>query len=473
MKHDLRTCTTLRQWFALALVASLALPQASLAASVALATAPMTSSSTTVVLPNVMFLLDNSGSMGWDHMPDDSTDAGSAVTFSYGYYGIRSSQCNQVYYDPNITYLAPVDSTGLPYADAGFTAAYTNGFNTGSGTVNLTTGFQANQSGISGNAGGTDSSGPGYYYSYSGSQLSQVQKNLNSTTSTFYNECHSAKDTSPGKDVFTRISLSPTATATTATIVAGCSSCTSTTVSSIKMNGTQEIMSGTTAGSTTTSTVATNIAAQINLCTSAKVGNCTTAGGHGYTASVSGSTVTITGLNATSTSLILTQSGSMTLTRTIFPIADTTKLTNFANWYSFYRTRLLMMKTAAGRAFKTLDSHYRVGFTKLSSSATPTIYLNTFSGTQRTNWYSSLYGTSASGSTPLREALSNAGRYYAGKESGTDPMQYSCQQNFTIMSTDGFWNGNAGYQLDGSTAVGNQDGTAARPMYDGASGATR
>ncbi len=53
-----------------------------------------------------------------------------------------------------------------------------------------------------------------------------------------------------------------------------------------------------------------------------------------------------------------------------------------------------------------------------------------------------------------------------------DPIQYSCQQNFVILSTDGYWNGNAGYKVDGSTAVGNQDGSAPRPMYDGATGQT-
>ena len=261
--------------------------------------------------------------------------------------------------------------------------------------------------------------------------------------------------------MFTKISLSPTATATTATIVASCNSCTSTTVSSVKINGV-ELMAASTAAYTSTSNMAGDIANQIH----AKVATT------GIDATASGSTVTITGLNATSTSLIITQSGSMTLSRTIFPIANATQLTNFADWYSFYRTRLLMMKTAAGRAFKTLTDGYRVGFTKLSSSATPTVYVDTFAGTQRANWYSALYGTSASGSTPLREALSDAGRYYAGKASGADPMQYSCQQNFTIMSTDGFWNGAAGYDLNGN-AVGNQDGTAARPQYDGATGATQ
>ncbi len=48
-----------------------------------------------------------------------------------------------------------------------------------------------------------------------------------------------------------------------------------------------------------------------------------------------------------------------------------------------------------------------------------------------------------------------------------DPVQYSCQKNFVILSTDGYWNGNAGYNLNGNM-VGNQDGTAPRPYYDGA-----
>jgi Tfp pilus tip-associated adhesin PilY1 len=455
MKRHLRTCPNLRHLLSLALAASLALPLASQAASITLATSPLATSTTSTVNPNVMFLLDNSGSMDWDHMPDDNSDAGSSVTYDYGYYGIRSNQCNQVYYDPSTTYLPPVDSTGKAYGDATFTAACANGFS-GTCSVDLTSGFKANQSGIGNNAGGTDSSGPAYYYSYSGSQLSPQQKNVNSTTSTYYNECHSARYASPGKAVFTRIVLSPSATAATATIVANCSSCTSTTVSSVKIDGV-ELMAASTAAYTSTSNMAGDIANQIHA-------NVATTG---FDATASGSTVTITGLPATAHTLMVSQdSGTMTFGRTIIPAADAAQLTNFANWYSFYRTRLLMMKTAAGRAFKTLDNHYRVGFTKLSSSTTPTVYMGTFEGTLRDNWYSSLYATVTSGSTPLRKALSDAGRYFAGKESGTDPMQYSCQQNFTIMSTDGFWNGAAGYDLYGN-AVGNQDGLEDPPMYDG------
>jgi type IV pilus assembly protein PilY1 len=91
--------------------------------------------------------------------------------------------------------------------------------------------------------------------------------------------------------------------------------------------------------------------------------------------------------------------------------------------------------------------------------------------TQRTDWYNGVYNMTTSGSTPLRSALTNAGRYFAGKI-GTDPLQYSCQQNFTILSTDGYWNSGDGFKLDGSTIMDQQDGTAGRPMNDGAQAGT-
>ena len=39
-------------------------------------------------------------------------------------------------------------------------------------------------------------------------------------------------------------------------------------------------------------------------------------------------------------------------------------------------------------------------------------------GNQKDVWYQKLYGTGSNGSTPLREALSRVGRYYAGKTTG-------------------------------------------------------
>jgi type IV pilus assembly protein PilY1 len=159
-----------------------------------------------------------------------------------------------------------------------------------------------------------------------------------------------------------------------------------------------------------------------------------------------------------------------------------TEAQNFANWYSYYRTRLLSMKTAAGKAFKSISDTYRVGFSTIRYTGTDSSNINflkidDFTSTQKILFYSKLYSTTpnTNGRTPLRGALSKAGQIYAGKLlTGTDdPVKYSCQQNFTILSTDGYWNSDdetATYgplQIDGSTSVGNQDsGATAKPMYD-------
>jgi len=241
----------------------------------------------------------------------------------------------------------------------------------------------------------------------------------------------------------------------TTTIVLNCSGCTNTSVSSIKVNGV-ELMSGTSASSTSTSTLGDSLVSKITL--------------NGFSAARSGSTITITGpATAANYTPVITQTGSMTLIPDVFPETTPSKLTNFANWYSFYRTRMLMMKTATGQAFKTVNDKYRVGLMRINSSSAPTLAIDTFDGTQKSAWYTALYGTIPSGSTPLRRALSNAGRYYAGKLSGTDPVQYSCQQNFTLLSTDGYWNSDGPLMVDGSTfpSSDNQDATAARPMFDG------
>ena len=152
---------------------------------------------------------------------------------------------------------------------------------------------------------------------------------------------------------------------------------------------------------------------------------------------------------------------------------------NYANWYTYYRTRMLMMKSSVGLAFAPIDTKYRIGFKTISNaSASGTNFLDIkdFDLTQKPLFYSKLYGASPSGSTPLRGALSTAGQYYANKASGQtyDPVQYSCQKNFTILSTDGYWNTpleTSSYgplKLNNSTKVGQQDGGGtARPMYDG------
>ena len=160
-------------------------------------------------------------------------------------------------------------------------------------------------------------------------------------------------------------------------------------------------------------------------------------------------------------------------------------MTNYANWFAYYQTRMQLMKTSASRAFAGMDkaadvaanvSRFRVGYMSLNNNTgSDFLNLNEFKTAHKNAWYNKLFAANPNSGTPLRVALSKAGRLYAGNMTSlngvtvTDPMQYSCQQNFTILSTDGFWNSGAGYKLDGSTAVGNQDGTLPPPYNDGGS----
>jgi type IV pilus assembly protein PilY1 len=160
----------------------------------------------------------------------------------------------------------------------------------------------------------------------------------------------------------------------------------------------------------------------------------------------------------------------------------TEEMTNFANYLAYYRRRMQAMKTSAGLSFTGLDDRYRVGFLVIEPASNTTVVkcttypcstsseflpIDVFNPAQKQLFYSIFYAQSPGGGTPLRRALTRAGRYFAHKTDGIngnmtdDPVQYSCQQNFALLTTDGMWkaySGNGdGSMLDGVTPVGNQD----------------
>jgi type IV pilus assembly protein PilY1 len=160
---------------------------------------------------------------------------------------------------------------------------------------------------------------------------------------------------------------------------------------------------------------------------------------------------------------------------------------NFANWYAYYRSRLLSMKTAAGTAFASLGNNFRVGFVTIGNwnqgdGATDFLKLGAFSGTHRSDWYATLYRQDAPNATPLRHALSTVGRYYAGHPvfvnfSAPDPMQYACQKNYALLTTDGYWNESWDTNIkkaDNATVMDNADSGPGvpRPFNDGGLGGT-
>lgn len=139
---------------------------------------------------------------------------------------------------------------------------------------------------------------------------------------------------------------------------------------------------------------------------------------------------------------------------------------NYANWYHYYRTRMKMAKGSVSRAFATLGENFRVGYTSIWDSGTFNISVSSndglFVGTNKNTWYTRLFNAKATGSsTPLRQALNRAGQYFSrsdadgpyGPESGSN--QLSCRQNFTILTTDGYWNDSSA----GSPSPANADNT--------------
>ncbi|HEY8328428.1 MAG TPA: PilC/PilY family type IV pilus protein [Rhodanobacter sp.] len=166
---------------------------------------------------------------------------------------------------------------------------------------------------------------------------------------------------------------------------------------------------------------------------------------------------------------------------------------NVANWFSYYRTRMLMAKSGVMNAFSTVDSNFRVGFGSIDGSNTSKSSLgddyyafstsaqgNTYqtglavvkpfgdgtSGTQKSKLWNWLVGASPKGYTPLRGALNAVGKYYgtqqpwltlngeSGYVSGTN-TELACRQSYSILTTDGFWNG------DTPSSIGNVDNTKA------------
>lgn len=149
----------------------------------------------------------------------------------------------------------------------------------------------------------------------------------------------------------------------------------------------------------------------------------------------------------------------------------TEEMTNYANWWTYYRTRMQMMKTVSGHVFSTLPDTLRVGLITINPAIWPSVtvaperYLPIadYNTTQKTAFFASLYAQQPDAGTPLPTALSRVGRHYAGMQDGInlgmtgDPVQFSCQRNYALLTTDGYWFGDPGVRIDGVTAVGNWD----------------
>ena len=116
--------------------------------------------------PNVMLILDTSGSMRRSHMPDDWEPANtSSNLFSMGY---KSSLCNPLYYNPNTVYTLPKAPNGSDLPMPSFTAAKKDGYNlaTNAPVVDLSLAFQAYDADTRDSPLYNDTPQPAYYFAW-------------------------------------------------------------------------------------------------------------------------------------------------------------------------------------------------------------------------------------------------------------------------------------------------------------------
>ena len=148
---------------------------------------------------------------------------------------------------------------------------------------------------------------------------------------------------------------------------------------------------------------------------------------------------------------------------------------NFANWYTFSKSRRDAAKNGVSAAFSTLGDNYRIGFRPMNGTTgqLDIPLTGNFSGTNRETWFTNMLASSGSGSTPLRVALTQAGEYYRTTTGDADPWGpeepdglLGCRQSFTILTTDGYYNDASSSVTAINGSIGNADGDKGAPYAD-------
>ncbi|RJX33293.1 MAG: hypothetical protein C4516_02560 [Oxalobacter sp.] len=497
------------------------------AATLDLATVPLTTATNTAVKPNLMFVLDNSGSMNWDYMPDWVVDAryckdhngyvysgssrgnyccrnssGSYITSSTksstclptgsnlrGMPPFYSADFNKAYYDPAIKYDPPkgYDGTALTSYNGTSSAVPLDGY-----------GVQTNDTIRLTQIGSDEANYPDVEWC-----------NGSSTTDCLRNDNYLLPGTINGDNYTTMRTAAAKGTATFAT--------SSTTTETRSVGPFYYVMVPaeycsdeklTTCAAHDAPTGAYTKPAKLRWCSNTALTTCQAIQTSTYkyprypTVKAYSGGATVPGsfkrfdivsgqtyanyVHPSSGAIIVNRNNRTDCTKVTptalngyseYECSYAQELKNFANWFAWYRTRMQMMKSSVSLAFQSIDDQYRVGFYTINDESANYLKINTFketAGEQKDLWYQKLKAADPDGGTPLRSSLANVGRIYAGKNplslgTSDDPVQYSCQQNFAILTTDGYWNSDSSTDIKTVTggSVGNMDRTADRPMYEG------
>lgn len=138
---------------------------------------------------------------------------------------------------------------------------------------------------------------------------------------------------------------------------------------------------------------------------------------------------------------------------------------NFATWYSFYRTRALATLSATSMAFAQLSPAVRLGWQNLSlcaelnggnADSCKDNKFRQYDSLHKGQFYSWLKDIYFNSGTPLPAAMKRAGEFLKGdvawqqypnsrdtSKKNTTNNTYSCRASYHILMTDGMWNATA------------------------------
>ena len=450
------------------------------------------------VAPNVILTLDDSGSMERGYVPDSIGVSESKLN------GPRftAASYNGLYYNPLVTYPIPTRTDGITYSTS-FTNAYINGFNTSMGAINLSasdyrpiTICDPNKSYAScskATGAGSITSTTTTTYTYENCTVVFRNGGRNSSDRMIVSGCGMPASGAEGPDNAdnSRIRITNPAAYMGTYTVANTDE-TNNGSTRINLSSNNQISDDATSNNnvnftwTVTTKTTSSSSAYYHLYYAHKPG---AARPNGCDESIQ-----------THDCYILIQVGSAD---DITLGSETQKKQNFANWYSFYRTRALATMSAAMNAVSSLGTNQvRLGWhtinqcTSFGTSCQGSDKVNrenrirtldaikTGSGTpgisHRTDFYNWLSRMNVDGGTQLRSSLKRTGNYFMlkGRDSPYAEEPYvalgdkelSCRKNFNIIFTDGYWNGDGSA---GVIAVGNADstqitlpdGTQYKPIY--------
>ncbi|MCB1986526.1 MAG: pilus assembly protein PilC, partial [Nitrosomonas sp.] len=163
------------------------------------------------------------------------------------------------------------------------------------------------------------------------------------------------------------------------------------------------------------------------------------------------------------------------------------EIQNFANWYTYYRSRILLARAGIGRAFAEQGNTMRVGFAAINKNTETIDGVSTqvivkgvrqFTGADKISFFENLYEypLRAAG-TPLRQSVDYVGKYFQRDDNkgpwsetpgSSGGAEHECRQNYNILMTDGYWHDTD----DPSPGVGNVDNTAGATITNHSSPAT-